>query len=159
MSNFQNQIKLRSKISRVQFRCTVHGISQIALFDPGSPNTVINLELARALGLKSYRSGMAKIHISGSTIDVVPVTLPELTMGSLNLTNVRAYAGLGKSWGNTVLLGLNVLNHLVYTVDRSEGSGFINLELNQAGTISEQDIFNRLISTDGKYYVTDEEVL
>jgi hypothetical protein len=100
---------------------------------------------------------MTKIHISGSTITVVPVTVPELKIGSLALKNVKVYAGLDKNWGNTVLLGLNILNHLIYTVDRTEGNGFINIELNQNCAGNEQEIFNRLISADGKYYISDFE--
>lgn len=83
---------------------------------------------------------------------VVPVVLPSLTMGTLRLENVRVYAGLDENWGDTVLLGLNVLNHLIYAVDRSEGNGFIYLEKNPT-----QSDFNRLISVDGKYYITSDE--
>ena len=158
MSNSPNKIKLEPEISRVYFRCTVSKETHTILFDPGSPNTVITLKLAKTLGLKARHSDITKIHISGSTVDVVPVVLPDLVMGSLRLTDVRVYAGLGTGWGDTILLGLNVLNHLVYTVDRSDGSGFITLELNQIAESSVQDIFNRLISVDGKYYVTDSEV-
>ena len=156
-----NMIVLEPELSRVYFKCTVCDEKQTILFDTGSPNTVITLKLAKILGLKSVSSKKVKIHLAGRMVDVVPVTLPELTMGSLKLTNVRAYAGLDSKWGNTVLLGLNVLNHLVHTVSRSSKSGFINLELNPDIDYSAEEVFNRLISNDGKYYMSggDEKEL
>jgi len=149
---FLSKIALESEISRVYFECNVCGVKQTILFDSGSPNTVITLALANSLGLKAHRSKVTKVYIAGSAIDVVPVTLPLLTMGSLSLTDVRVYAGLDKSWGTTVLLGLNVMNHIVYTVDRSEGSGFVQLELKNTNAD-----FNRLISADGRYYITNPD--
>ncbi|MDR2166415.1 MAG: retroviral-like aspartic protease family protein [Clostridiales bacterium] len=141
-------------MSRVHFKCTIGGRTQRILFDPGASNTVITLKLAGELGLKSRASQLSKIYLAGDVIDVVPVVLPDLTMGTLRLANVRVYAGLGKNWNNTVILGLNVLNHLIYTVDRSQGGGFITL-----GTNGEPppNTFNRLISNDGKYYISGGE--
>ena len=151
MLNLRNKIKLLPTISRIFFQCSIGGHNQTILFDTGSPNTVITLELAGKLKLISKSSSMVKVHIANKSIDVVSTTLPDIKLGSLELKDVRVYAGLDKSWGSTIILGLNVLNHLIYTVDRTKGSGFINIRL---GNKSKNN-FNRLISADGKYYITD----
>ena len=124
---------------------------QKILLDPGSPNTIVTLSLVWKLGLKPLTKKTSTIYLSGSAVTVFPVVLPDLKLGAMKLENVRVYAGLDKQWADTIILGLNVLNHLVYTVDRTKGSGFINIRLgNEAKTN-----FNRLISSDGKYYITD----
>jgi len=154
MLNLSTRIKLQPESSRVRFMCEATGITQIILLDTGSPNTIITLDLANQLGLKSRRSDMAQIHLVGQKIDVVPVVLPNLVLGDLRLERVKVYAGLGLSWGRIMLLGLNVLNQMVYTIDRREGSGFIEISLPENPA---PDAFNRLIGRDGKYYIIDLE--
>ena len=133
------------------FSATINKIEQTIFMDTGSPNTIVTKSLAVQLGLKATKSSMGKIQLSGETIDVVPVVLPELKLGTMRLENVKVYAGLGNNWKNAIILGLNVLNQLIYTVDRTKGSGFIDIQLGN----KESAIFNRLISADGKQYITD----
>jgi len=152
----QNSIKLEKEISRVYFSCTICDIPQTILFDPGSPNTVITTFLKNQLNLPSS-GDRTTLNISNEKITVDPVILPTLAMGNLTLNNVKVYAGLTTNkWRDIVILGLNVLNQLIYTVDRSDDSGFISIELSQKAAIFCTTIFNRLIGKKG-YYLTDSE--
>ena len=45
-------------------------------------------------GLTASPSQRTKIYLAGGAVDAVPVVLPELRMGSLQLANVRMFAGL-----------------------------------------------------------------
>ena len=130
---------------------SVCGLKQNILIDTGAPNTVITIALAAKLKLPPLSLKKSQIYLSRDILDVVQVILPELVLGTLRLRNVRVYTGLNNDWGDTIILGLNVLNHLVYTINRTKGSGFINIQLRSTA----KNNFNHLISADGKYYITD----
>jgi hypothetical protein len=127
------------------------------LFDPGSPNTVITLDLAKSLGLQAV-GGKTEIRITGSTVPVVPVIIPKITLGDTTISEVRVLAGLdAKIWRKTIIFGLNVLNYFKYTINRESDPGHIILEIN--GRVSPHNSnrskFNHLLSNNG-YYITDE---
>ena len=152
-----NKIQLRETLSRIYFPCKINGQSYRVLFDPGSPNTVITVELAKSLGLQAVGS-KAEIRISGSTVPVVPVIIPQISIGNMVISEVRVLAGLdAKIWRKTIILGLNVLNYFKYTVDRENDPGYIVLEMNgrAAPRSSDRRKFNHLLSNTG-YYITDE---
>ena len=152
-----NVIQLRSTLSRIYFPCVIGGQTYRALFDPGSPNTVITLELAKSLGLQAA-GGKTEIRITGTTVPVVPVVVPQVTFGNITITEVRVLAVLdAKVWRKTIILGLNVLNYFKYTIDRESDPGYINLEMNgrDAPRNSNRNKFNHLLSNIG-YYITDD---
>jgi hypothetical protein len=130
------------------------------LFDPGSPNTIITIELAKSLGLQAV-GNKTEIRISGATVPVVPVVVPQLTMGNVTIPEVRVLAGLdAKVWRRTIILGLNVLNYFKYTINRETDSGYIILEMNlrAAPRNSCKSKFNHLLSNDG-YYIVDDTAI
>ena len=152
-----SRIQLRKNLGRVLFPCSAGNKSCIALFDPGSPNTIITLELAKSLGLRSAGEQTA-IKLMGGTIPAVPVVLPEMTFGEIAIPEVRVLAGLDtKTWQKTIILGLNVLNYFRYGVDRETDPGHISLMLTNrpAPRSSKRSRFNHLLSNSG-YYITDE---
>jgi len=152
-----NKIQLHKTLSRVFFPCTIAGKKHLALFDPGSPNSIIPLALASKLGLKSV-GAQTNIKIIGETVTVVPVVIPSIIFGTTTISNVRVLAGLdAKIWKKTIILGLNVLNYFNYTVNRETDPGQIILEIN--GRFAPQNTnrskFNHLLSNNG-YYITNE---
>ena len=153
-----NKIQLRETLSRIYFPCKIGGQSYRMLFDPGSPNTVITIALAKSLGLQA--DGEKKeIRISGSTVLVVPVVIPQISIGNTIISEVRVLAGPdAKIWRKTVILGLNVLNYFKYIVDRENDPGYIVLEMNGrvAPGRSGKSKFNHLLSNNG-YYITDKK--
>ena len=148
-----NKIQLRTTLSRIYFPCEVNGDSHSILFDPGSPNTIITLQLAKSLGLQAAGE-RTEIRITGAVVPVVPVVVPHITLGNIVISDVRVLAGLDvKIWRKTVILGLNVLNYFKYTVDRETDPGYIILELNEraAPDKSNRGKFNYLLSNNGYY--------
>jgi len=90
-------------------------------------------------------------------LPVVPVVIPQVTLGSATISDVRVLAGLNeKSWKDTIILGLNVLNYFKYTINRETNPGHITLELNNRQPPSgDRSKFNYLLGNNG-YYITNE---
>ncbi|MCL1844243.1 MAG: hypothetical protein FWF79_10565 [Defluviitaleaceae bacterium] len=62
-----NCIPLHKTLSRIFFPCKMADESCLVLFDPGSPNSIISLDLIEPLGLKSTGNN-AKIKILGLNV-------------------------------------------------------------------------------------------
>ena len=138
----------KNNIGRIRFHCSILGKRQSIVFDTGAPNTMITLKLAKDLGLKAISSKQYSVNIGGAVVKSVVAVLPEITIGSITIKDVRVLAGLNTpDWRDTILLGLNVANYFKYTVDRSVDGGFIDLDLSdrQAPTGSQRGKFNHLI--------------
>ena len=161
-----NKIVLEDDVSRVYFSCLVGNVMQKVLFDTGSTNTLITLELANYLGIKQAVGSASQIRLAGDTIKVAPVVVPNITLGDITINDVRVLTGISeRKWRGIVILGLNVLNHFEYTIKRnSDGGGFINLELNEYAVKqnTDRDRFNHLIAYNPKtrkneYMVIEDE--
>ena len=138
----------KNNIGRIRFPCEILGTEQTIIFDTGSPNTMITIKLAKDLGLKAVSRKQYSVNIGGTVVKSVVTVLPEITIGSITIKDVRVLAGLSSpNWHDTILLGLNVLNYFRYAVDRSIGGGFVDLDISDrkapAGATREK--FNHLI--------------
>jgi len=90
--------------------------------DTGSPNTLVSSKLVGQFGLSPVGTRRYSGKVAGVQFQRKPsITIPEISIpGCLPLKNVRALAALdGDEWDKTVVLGLNVMNHLTYKVDRN----------------------------------------
>ena len=84
-----------------------------------------------------------------------------MTFGNITISDVRVLAGLDhKTWRNTIILGLNVLNYFTYTINRDIGSGFIDIQLGRmpAPANSNRSKFDHLIGNNSKY-ITNSDYL
>ena len=120
-----NTTKLTENISRVEMECTVLGKSLILWVDTGSPNTLVSSTFLQRFGLFPIGTRRYSGKVAGVKFSRRPsITIPEINLpGCLPLRNVRVLAALdGDEWNNIIVLGLNVINHLTYKVDRSGGT-------------------------------------
>ena len=117
-----NIIQLATTKSRVGFRCQIKGLSLIAWIDTGAPNTLIHPSVAEKLRLLPADKWRFTGAIAGAKfIDKPSVVLPSIVVGNgYALQNVRAITAFeDDKWKNIIIIGLNVLNHLTYKIDRS----------------------------------------
>ena len=117
-----NIVKLSDSISRIEAECSVFGKSLTLWADTGSPNTLVSSTFLKRFGLSPAGTRRYSGKVAGVQFNQKPsVTIPEISFsGCLSMKNVRALAALdGDEWNNIVVLGLNVMNHLTYKVDRS----------------------------------------
>ena len=154
---------LNQNNSRIEFDCEIKDQSYIVWIDTGAPNTMVHSDTAKALGLKpvkgaSYSGAVAGVKFTGKPAVVIPEIVIE---GYHPLKNVSAITGLNDpKWKNIILIGLNVLNHLTYKIDRSQMPGtFEWLEtLTPVIPATGKTKFNHLL-INGVYMVTDEDIV
>ena len=118
-----NIAKLTKNLARVEVICKVSGKPFELWVDTGSPNTLVSTKFPRQFGLLPVGTRRFNGKVAGVQFQRKPsITIPEISItGCLPLKNVRALAALdGDEWDKTVVLGLNVMNHLTYKVDRNE---------------------------------------
>ena len=108
--------------SRIEMDCGVLGKRFLVWVDTGSPNTLVHADFAKRLGIPHIIGKTFNGKVAGKEFRKRPaVTIPELSvLGCHPLKNIRAITALeGDEWREIIILGLNVLNHLVYKIDRS----------------------------------------
>jgi predicted aspartyl protease len=128
--------------------------------DTGSPNTLVSSSFAARFGLspvgtRRYNGKVAGIEFRNK----FSITIPQIDFpGCLPLKNVRALVALeDNEWNEIIVLGLNVLNHLTYTVSRDSGT-FEWLESLTSGVPgSDKSKCNHLI-WNGTYLLADDDV-
>jgi hypothetical protein len=109
----------------VALKSFIFGNKFIIWVDTGSPNTLVSANFLSRFKLAPVGSKRYNGKVAGIAFRNRPsVTIPEIAIpGGLPLKNVRALAAMeGDEWDNTVVLGLNVLNHLTYKVSRDNRS-------------------------------------
>lgn len=120
-----NTATLSKNLSRVEVVCKVFGELFDLWVDTGSPNTLVSSKLVSQFGLSPVGTRRYSGKVAGVQFQRKPsITIPEINIPNcLPMKNVRALAALdGNEWDKTVVLGLNVMNHLTYKVDRSGGT-------------------------------------
>jgi hypothetical protein len=143
----------------VEIECVIFGELFDLWVDTGSPNTLVSSSLVAQFGLSPVGTRRFSGKVAGLHFEQKPsVTIPEIAIpGCMPLKNIRALAALnGDEWDKTVILGLNVLNHLTYKIDRAD-STFTWLESITAsipGSIRTK--FDHLIFK-GTYLLSDAE--
>jgi hypothetical protein len=91
------------------------------IVDSGCANTLLPLKFARrcggiALPLKKT------VNIAGNSREAQAYIIPKLEIGGFVFTNIFVFAAeFQRELSERMLLGLNVLNNLRYTVDRDAG--------------------------------------
>jgi hypothetical protein len=126
--------------------------------DTGSPNTLVHSDFAKRFKLP-LGGGRYKGYVAGKKFQNRPtVTIPEITIpGCHPLRNVKAIAALdGDEWENIVVIGLNVLNHLTYRINRDPMPGTFEWIESLSSTVigSTRTRFDHVIM-DGKYVLAD----
>ena len=127
--------------------------------DTGSPNTLVSSKLVTEFSLTPVGTKRYSGRVAGAQFQRKPsVTIPDIYIsGCLPLRNVRALAALdGDEWDRTVILGLNVLNHTIYKIDRNSNTfeWLESLMANIPG--SSRTKFDHLI-LNGAYLLSDTE--
>jgi len=119
-----NIVNLTKNASRVEMLCLINDETFRIWVDTGSPNTLVSSKLINILNLPPIGTRRYSGKVAGVQFRNKPsITIPKIIIpGCLPLKNIRALAALDSDeWNGIVILGLNVLNHLVYKVDRGGG--------------------------------------
>jgi hypothetical protein len=150
---------LSKNISRIEVKCKVFGEIFNLWVDTGSPNTLVSSKLVAEFGLPPVGTRRYSGKVAGVQFHRKPsIMIPDISIpGCSLLKNIRALAALdGDEWNRTVILGLNVLNHTVYKIDRSSNT-FEWLESLTANIpASTRTKFDHLI-WNGTYLLSDAE--
>jgi len=154
-------IVLRKNKARIAFHCTICGIPMTVWIDTGSPNTLVPADFVKRSGLTPIKGASFKGVIAGYAFEKRPaIMIPEIIIPNhYTIRNIRAITALdGKDFRNTVVLGMNVLNHGTTCIERDGDSGRFSFLPSLTSKIegSERSIFNHLI-INGKYLTTDAE--
>lgn len=152
-------ILMKPNESRILFDCAVKGIFMTMLVDTGSPNTLVPFDFIERTKLTPVKNALFKGTIMGYTFEKRPaVVIPEIVLPNRQfLKNVRAIAALyGDDFRNTIILGMNVLNHGITRIEREGDSGTFDFLQSLTSQVegSERSAFNHLI-IGGKYLTTD----
>lgn|GEM_PF-1064958 len=119
--------KLNDIMYRTRFECKFHVANTSEVFavetilDSGCANTMLPLRFAKksggiALPLKK------EINIAGNSGEAQAYIIPKIEINGYILTHIFVFAAnYRKELYDKMLLGLNVLNNLRYTVDRAAG--------------------------------------
>jgi len=120
--------KLDDIIYRTRFKCNFyHSAVSVSTFkietivDSGCANTLLPLKVAQqcggiALPLKK------EVSIAGNSREAQAYIIPKLEFGGFVFTHIFVFAAeFQRELKHRMLLGLNVLNNLRYTVDRAAG--------------------------------------
>jgi len=119
-----NITKLTENFSRVAVKCNIFGEPFTLWVDTGSPNTLVSSNFPERFGLLPVGARRYSGKVAGVLFRSKPsITIPEIVFPKcLPLRNVRALAALEDDvWDDIEVLGLNVLNHLTYKIDRDKG--------------------------------------
>ena len=120
--------KLNDIMYRTMFECTFFYFPDTAdsfnidvIVDSGCVNTLLPLWVAiecQGLALPMKR----RINIAGNSRVAQAYIIPKFEIGGYIFTNIFVYAAeFEKELEDRMLLGLNVLNNLRHTIDRSKG--------------------------------------
>jgi len=148
-------------VSRIELNCEILGRRYKIWIDTGSPNSLVHSDFAERLKLTQHKGQTYSGKISGTEFrNKRAVTIPEINIpGCRSILNVRVIAALdGDEWKDIILIGLNVLNHLTYKIDRDPMPGtFEWLEsLTSKVEGSSRTRFDHLIMN-GRYLLSDSE--
>ena len=117
-------ILLTNSISRIEFECIINKQPFLIWVDTGSPNTLISEIVREQLKLDPNKGRRFNGNIAGGIFKNAPsVTIPAINIQNKSeLKNIRAIVGLPNKdeWKNTIILGMNVLNHCTFMVDKTE---------------------------------------
>jgi hypothetical protein len=121
-------VQLDDIMYRTRFKCYFYHLTNPTnkfkietIVDSGCANTLLPLCAAKkcggiALPLKKY------VNIAGNSREAQAYIIPKFEFGGFMFTNVFAFvAEFQRELKERMLLGLNVLNNLRYTVDRDAG--------------------------------------
>lgn len=101
---------------------SINGRNVAVMVDTGANVVALNSALAGSMGI-DYESGIpSKVETAGGVIDAWIVTLRSVSVGGIQVENVRASVVEG-DFPATVLLGMSFLQH----VDISENNGTLSL--------------------------------
>ena len=143
----------------MEIRCKVFDYPFWIWVDTGSPNTLVSVNFHKRFGLSPIGKKRYNGKVAGVEFQNKPsITIPEIVFPNcLPLRNVRALAALeNDEWDKIIILGLNVINHLTFKVDRIN-STFEWLEMLTADVpSSERTKLNHLI-INGVYLLGDED--
>jgi len=154
-----NTSVLTKNLSRIEMKCTVKNRLLTLWVDTGSPNTLVSASFLKRFGLSPVGTTRYSGNVGGVQFTQKPsVLIPEIKLNDgLAFKNVRALAVFNDDyWNSVILLGLNVLNHLTYKIDRVN-STFEWLEsLTPLIPTATRTKFNHIIMN-GKYLLSDTE--
>ena len=115
-------ILLTNSVSRIEFLCNINEHRFYIWVDTGSPNTLISETVRVRLNLNPNKERFSG-NIAGDAFKNAPsVTIPSINIqDKLILNKVRAIVGLPAKdeWKDTIILGMNVLNHCTFMVDKT----------------------------------------
>ena len=154
-----NSIPLKPNKSRIEFDCEIKGQSFKVWVDTGAPNTLVHGDIAETLGLLPVKGLIYSGAIAGIKFEKKPaIVIPEIAIADFHpLREVRAITGFSDpKWKNIILIGLNVLNHMTYKVERSPMPGTFEWLETLTPDIPEsgRTKYNHLL-INGEYLVTD----
>ena len=154
-------IALKKSRSRVAFDCVVQGFPMEIIVDSGSPNTLVPSDFAERTGLQRTSGVTFKGKILGYEFtDRYAIMLPEIKIPYYrSLYNVRVIAALdGEEFAQTILLGMNVLNHGTTIIRRENDTGTFDFYESPASNVkgSTRHRFNHLL-VDGNYLISDTD--
>jgi clan AA aspartic protease (TIGR02281 family) len=95
--------------------------TELFVLDTGATNTVITPDLAYRLGLPLDPRRRARVSTAGGVVEAPLVILPALEIKGLRVVNLEAVVLDLGDLDVTGLVGLDFLNHFIYSVDGQEG--------------------------------------
>ena len=156
-----NTIRLNKILSRVEIVARVNGEQFLVWIDTGSPNTLVPTDFTERLKLSPNKGKVYSGRIAGTLFSKRPsITIPKIVISGCHpLRSVRAITALeGDEWKDIIIIGLNVLNHLTYKINRDPFPGTLEWLESLTSEISgsSRTRFDHLIM-DGKYLLSDGE--
>ena len=155
-----NIIELNDKLSRIEIPCRIDNKNFLMWIDTGASNTLMSANAHKLLKLYPHGGMTYSGKVAGVEFkEKHSLTIPKIEMpGCTPLKNIRAIVALdGDEWERIILLGLNVLNHLTFKINRDPMPGtFEWLEsLTSKVPGSSRTRFDHLVFG-GKYLLADD---
>ena len=157
--------KLHDIMCRIRFDCKFYQSAESsdtfrveAIIDSGCINTLLPLRVAHksggiALPLKK------QINIAGNSREANAYIIPKFEFGGYVFTHVFVFAAdYQKELKNRMLLGLNVLNNLRYTVDRAAGQ-FEFVELLPESLARKDFPYRNYFDDYGNYVMLSDDII
>ena len=158
-------VKLDDIVYRTRFKCNFYHSGESnktflveVIVDSGCANTLLPLRVAHQCG--GVELPLKKeVNIAGNSREANAYIIPKLEFGGHEFNHVFVYAAeFQRELKHRMLLGLNVLNNLRYTVDRSSGE-FEFIERIPKSLTNKDFPYRNYFDDFGNYVMLDDDVI
>jgi aspartyl protease family protein len=124
----REQLVTIARDARMQYltNASINGRTLLVMVDTGANVVGMSSDHANALGIDYYDGQQSRVETASGLADAYSVTLRSVSVGGIEVNNVRATVIMG-NYPGTVLLGMSYLQH----VKLAEHNGILSLSRSQ----------------------------